>query len=76
MNFARAQHHRSWRRRDNTAGMKPYREPTLPIICPDCQRMIYVAGTKLQQNAVGVRCIACRKAIPITLEFLAAIRRL
>ena len=52
--------------------MKPYRE-TLPIFCPHCRRKFDVAITKLQ-SAVGVICIGCRKSIPMTAEFVAAMR--
>ena len=50
--------------------MKP--EPTLPIHCPTCERTVYIAVAKLQ-SAVGVVCVSCRKAIPITPDFLEAI---
>jgi len=52
--------------------VKP-REPTLPIIRPDCKRTMDVAITKLQQN-VAVICVGCRKSIGVTSEFRESIQ--
>jgi len=54
--------------------MKPYREqPTLRIVCPHCRRKFDMAIAKLQ-TVVGVICIGCHKSIPMTAEFVAAMR--
>ena len=56
--------------------VKPYDQPTLPIRCPHRERTIYIAVAKLQQSVVGVVCTGCRKSIPMTPDFLEAIRHL
>ncbi len=50
------------------------REPALPIHCPHCQHVVHVPITTLQRGAVGVVCVHCRKQIPLTREFVEAIR--
>ena len=49
--------------------MKSRDSNTLPISCPSCERTVYIAVARL-----GVVCTGCRKTIPVTPKFLAAIR--
>jgi hypothetical protein len=44
------------------------------IFCLTCERKVYIAVAKFEHSIVGVICTGCDKTIPVTPEFLAAIR--
>ena len=51
--------------------MKPYREPVLPICCPECKRTTHQPISKLQASVCI--CTGCGKTIKMTSESVAIV---